>query len=62
MFVATFALGGVACLAVVLGMLKKRLQIYLIKLSDEVGELRKTTDDLKRKLEEMERKQSEPQS
>jgi len=55
LFIA-IVVGMLTSIVVTWSMFRKRLRIYLLKLSDDISELQKTTDDLKRKLEEMERK------
>ena len=55
LFVA-IVVGMLTSIMVIWGVFRKRLRIYLLKLSDDISELQKNTDDLKRKLEELERK------
>ena len=56
LFVAMLACGVASGAVGALVMLKRRLHVYLLKLSGEVDELRKTTDTLTRELEEVKRK------
>ena len=61
LFVAMLACGIASGAVGALVVLKRRLRVYLLKLNDEMSELRKNTDTLTRELEEVKRKQSEPQ-
>jgi len=57
-FAATVAVGTLFGLR----NLTNRLRVYLLKSEDEINELKKTVADLKRELEEVKEKQTEPQS